>query len=92
MAKKISITLTACNMGDVTEADFDAWHRYVCDHIDEALGFEVHEVDQHPFANGPAKNTISGATDEQEEAIREWLSHGGYEAFCATPEAWPKAG
>ncbi len=44
----ITITLTAYNMGpQTTTEDFDAWRRYVCDHIDEALNVSVDSVDQH---------------------------------------------
>ncbi len=80
----IRIVLTAANMGpDATERDFDAWATYVVEHIDEALGFEVAELEQHPFRSGPATDTIEGASDEQREAIRGYLGVTGWEAFCA---------
>ena len=88
--EKIKIILTAYNMGaECDERDFAAWHTYVCEHIDEAIGFEVHEIEMHDYRNSPAEDTIVGATDEQRDAIREYLSHSGWDGFCATPEAWP---
>lgn len=87
----ISITLSAANLGtEATVADFDAWHSYVCEHIDAAVGFEVHEVEQAAFESGDADH-VSGATDEQREAVRAWLSNEGWEAFCADVSAWPRA-
>ena len=80
----ITITLTAYNMGpQTTEADFDAWRRYVCDHVDDALNVSVDSVDQHSFTGGPAEDTVTGGTEEQREAIRSWLAHEGRDAFCA---------
>ena len=80
----ITITLTAYNMGpETTTEDFDAWRRYVCDHIDEALDVSVDSVDQHSFTGGPAEDTITGGTEEQREAIRSWLAHEGWDDFCA---------
>lgn len=80
----IQVILTAYNMGaDATEADFDAWASFVAAHIDEAVGCEVASIDQAPFRGAPARDGVSGATDEQECAIRRWLSHEGWEIFCA---------
>ena len=89
---KIEITLTAQNMGpDHSEADFDAWTSYVCEHIDDAVGFEVHEVAQFSFDGGPATDRVDGASVDQVEAIRNYLAHEGWDAFCADASAWPKA-
>lgn len=85
----ISIRLTAANMGDVTEADFDAWARYVTEHVDEACGVEVAEVDQFAFVGGHGRDEVRGATSEQRETIQRWLSSEGWEAFCADTSAWP---
>lgn len=86
---KITVQLSAANMGDVTEDDFDAWTAYVCNHIDAGVGFEVYDVSQLRFDNaGP--DIVSGATEEQRAAIREWLSHEGWDAFCADTSAWPR--
>ncbi len=79
----IKIMLSAANMGpQTTEADFDAWAGYVCNHIDEAMGFEVADVDQFRFIGGAGGDRIDGASDEQREAIRSWLAVAGWEAFC----------
>jgi hypothetical protein len=86
----IKIQLTAYNMGEVDEADYDAWARYVVEHIDAGVGFEVDEVSQHRFVGGPAEDTIMGGTDKQRAAIREWLDVTGWEAFCADASAWPQ--
>lgn len=87
----IRIALSAANMDpNATEADFDAWATYICDHIDEATGL-VCEVDQAAFTGrgAEAEDRIEGATDEQREAIRGWLSVTGWEAFCADAGARP---
>ena len=87
----ISITLTAYNMGnDATEADFDAWAAWVAANIDEALGLDISAVDQFPFRstrNAQADDEVSGATEEQESAIKGWLSSDGWEAWCASTAA-----
>lgn len=91
MARDITVTLTAYNMGEAIsgEADFDAWRTFVDEHIDEVCRFTVN-VDSHPFADGPAEDTITGASDAGESVIRDALETL-WERFCATPEAWPKA-
>ena len=86
---KISVVLSAANMGDVTEADFDAWASWVTGHIDEGVGFEVAEVGQMRFGDaGP--DVVWGATCEQRAVIQDWLSHEGWAAFCADASAWPR--
>ena len=80
----ISVTLTSANMGDVDECDFDAWASFVCDSIDDAVGFEVAAVDMHAFGRGPGRDTVSGASEEQEAAIREYLSVTGWDAWCSS--------
>lgn len=89
---KITITLTAYNMGNVTEADFDAWARYVDEHVSEACGVEVLVVDQFAFGASEERDVVTGATDEQEERILDWLAHEGWGAFCADTSAWPAFG
>ena len=94
MSDEIKITLTAYNMGpDATEADFDAWDRFVRQRIESAcdLPEDSADVRQFPFANGPAEDHVFGGTSQQREVIREWLSNDGWGAFCADPTAWPKA-
>lgn len=89
----ITITLTAYNMGDgCDEADFDAWAKWVAEHVDEACGVDIHHVDQYPFASNHAAHAtdrVSGGTPEQNEAVRRWLAHEGWEMFCTDPGAWP---
>lgn len=82
------VTLTAYNMGDVTETDYDYWINYVCEHIDEACQFEV-EVDAAPFRGGPATDRIVGGSttayedyERQVDAIREAL-RALWDSFCA---------
>jgi len=84
MAQRINIDLTAYNMGpEATEADYDAWYAYVCDHIDDALGLTIDDIDQFVWGRAmPAEDRIGGATEEQAAAIRDWLSHAGWDAFC----------
>lgn len=85
----IKVRLTACNMGsECDEADFDAWASWVIDHIDDAIGFEVHEVEQARFGDAGA-DRVSGAMEEQSARIRDWLSNEGWGAFCADADAWP---
>lgn len=89
---QITVVLSSANMGDVTEADFDAWQRYVAEEIEEALdlGDGCTTVEQFRFGAAGADH-VSGVTEEQTIAIREWLSHAGWDAFCADPSAWPPA-
>lgn len=81
----ITVTLTAYNLGpDATEAFFDEWAAYVASNLDEATGLDI-SVDQHAFTGrnaGGSEDTISGATDEQRETIREALSEL-WERGCA---------
>ena len=87
---KISVTLSSANMGpDADERDFQAWQSWVCDKIDDAMGFVVDDVDLHRFGDG-AEDTVIGGTEEQRAAVKRWLSVEGWEAFCANDEAWPK--
>lgn len=81
-----SVTLTAYNLGpDATEADFDAWASFVARWIDEAAGCYV-VVDQHPFSNGPAADTIAAGCDEDEVAVREAVERL-WEAWCGESSA-----
>jgi hypothetical protein len=70
-----SVTLTAYNMGDVTEEEFDRWANYVSDNIDERCGFKV-LVEQGPFnGNGVLfADEILAPTVEMKEAIREAIA------------------
>lgn len=81
-ATKIQITLTAYNMGDAAESDFDAWAVWVANHVDEACNVDA-DVDQFTFGRGPDSDRVSGAADETIESVRAWLSTEGWEQFCA---------
>jgi hypothetical protein len=64
-----TIELSSYDLGDVTAADYDAWVAYVCDHIDEACGFEVAVEQRRYGAAGPDK--ITADTPEIARSIRE---------------------
>jgi hypothetical protein len=68
----ITLILRSYNMGNVTEAEFDAWASYVARQIDTRCGFTV-DVDQARFGEA-GDDVISGATDEQRETIRETIA------------------
>jgi hypothetical protein len=83
---KIQILLSAANMGpNATEADFDAWASYVAANIDEALSIDA-DVDQAGFTGRTSisDDEVSGATEEQEEAIDRWLGNEGWDAWCSS--------
>lgn len=83
-ATMIKVTLSSANMGDMTdERDFDLWARYVAETIDDATGLTV-EVDQARFGDA-GEDVISGATEDERETLRTWLSVTGWEAFCSGP-------
>jgi hypothetical protein len=85
----IQITLTAANMGDVDEVDFDCWASFVVDEIDNAMGFEVAWVDQAPWGRPqPAEDAVQGGAEEQRAAVRRWLANEGWETFCG--EEWAR--
>ena len=67
-----TVTLTAHNMGDVTEADYDAWAAHVSDRIEALCGFAVN-VEQGPFTGRGMLFTdrINAPNEEQEETVRE---------------------
>ena len=87
-----TVTLTSYNMGDVEAKDFDMWAGYVNEHIDARCGFTVN-VDSFRFGESVDRDRVSGATDEQEETIRESL-RGLWDQSCATgwDEAYRAAG
>lgn len=89
----IKITLSAANMGpDATEADFDAWASFVNERIehvvDAAIGIRV-DVEQAAFIgpNAEPEDMIHGATEDQRDTVREWLSVDGWNAFCVDMDA-----
>lgn len=83
----VKIVLSSANMGDVDEDDFDIWAGYVADSIDDALGFEVESVDQQRFGEA-GDDIVTGGTQEQREAVRQWLKVAGWESFCGQGGPW----
>jgi hypothetical protein len=89
----IKLTLTAYNMGDVTEEDFDAWARYVAARIDDMTGLDV-DVDQGPFTGerGVLFDDMIDHGDEdhetctQNEEIIQDALRDLWDSFCA--EGW----
>lgn len=82
-----TIKLTSYHMGDVTEADFDAWAAYVAARIDKETGLDV-TVEQYRFGEG-FEDDISEDGDDR-ETIREAIQ-SLWEAFCADDSAWPQS-
>jgi len=79
-----SVKLSAYHTGFTDEADFDAWISYVAAHLDEEVGFEV-DVEAFAFTGrgaGGDEDEVSGATDDQGEAIHEALSHTLWDRGC----------
>ncbi|HEY4158493.1 MAG TPA: hypothetical protein VGM29_10360 [Polyangiaceae bacterium] len=77
-----TVTLTAYNLGgDADEAFFLDWIAYVGAKIDAACGFVV-SVDSFRFTESQASDRVTGATDGQEETIREALREL-WDAGCA---------
>jgi hypothetical protein len=89
---KISVTLSAANMGDqATEADFDKWAAFCAEHLPTLSGLEsaTVEVDQFAFTGrgAEAEDKISGANEEQRETIKRFVSVDGWDSFC-TDGSW----
>lgn len=82
-----TVTLSSANMGNVTEADFDAWAAWVNARIDEVAGCPV-SVEQFAFGASGSDQT-SGLDDATRETVLSWLRTEGWEAFCADASAWP---
>jgi len=82
----IKVTLTAANMGDVDDKDFDCWAEFVTEKIDEATGLTV-EVDQARFGDA-GDDVITGATENERDAILRFLGTDGWDAFCG--EEWDR--
>lgn len=80
----IRICLSAASTGFDDETDYDAWVAYVTGHVCEACDLpDTTEVDGGQFVGGPGVDLIYRANEEQEEAIRRWLSIDGWDAFCS---------
>jgi hypothetical protein len=81
---RITVKLSAYHTGFSDEADFDAWIAYVDSHIDEAVGFDV-DVNAFAFTGRASgfEDEVTGGTDEQQEAIREAVSHSLWDQACS---------
>lgn len=88
MAKNIQIILGSTNMGDVSEADYDAWTSYVADRIDDRCGFVVDEILPRRFGEA-GDDHARGVTEEQRDTISEAL-RSLWDDFCGDPAAWPQ--
>jgi hypothetical protein len=85
---RATVTLGRKGMGDAAEEDFQAWCDYVCDHIDEKLGFAV-EVERRQLRDvQDDKITADGYGSGDSLAVYEAL-HAMWEEFCGSPELWP---
>jgi hypothetical protein len=80
---RVSVTLTAANMGDVTEQDFDAWASWVASHVDEACNVDA-TIDQFRFIGGPDADYIEGGSEETRASVKSWLSNEGWVEWCAS--------
>ena len=92
--RRVAVTLTAYNMGDVNEDDFDAWARYVEEHLGEKLvGVAVRDVSQFVFGHGPDRDHVAcdcPAGCECDGSVRDAL-RVLWDDFCADDSAWPNA-
>lgn len=81
---KIKVVLSSSALGQfdmVNEHDFDIWTRYVTETIESATGIDVC-VEQGQYGDC-GEDIIIGASEEERETLRQWLSVDGWEAFCA---------
>lgn len=80
--RSATVTLTSYDLGDVTEADYDAWTDYVTDQIDGRTGLDV-TVEREPFA-ASGSDRIEARDEEDEQTIREAIE-ALWVDFCAEP-------
>jgi len=74
-------------MGDVSEADFDAWAAYVQEHL-EIDGLDI-TVERARFGEA-GEDALSGdCTEDEAESAHEACAHGLWDAFCSDDSAWP---
>lgn len=74
-------------MGDVTEADFDAWAEYVASRIDEVTSLNI-EVNQARFGESQFEDIID-CDDIHLQQIDDSL-RTLWNDFCADETAWPQ--
>jgi len=75
------VVLTASNLGDVSESEFNRWINFVADRIGEAVGFEV-DIEAFSFNHGEARHRISANTSAEHVRIREALD-ALWDEWCA---------
>jgi len=81
----ITIRLSSANLGSEGDEElFDAWAAFVTEHV--GVGVEVHAVEQRRFGEA-GEDEITGGTEEDREAIRQWLSVEGWNQFCESTSA-----
>ena len=84
---EVTIRLTSYNMGvmdEASEEDYDVWVAYVSEQLGRSPLYQTVFVDWYPWAEGPETDTITGATEDQEEELRsvlrslwrEWCAKG----------------
>ncbi len=84
--RKMKITLHSDGMGDATEADFDAWYRFVAARIDDRTGLDV-TLEQARFGDG-GQDVPRWENDADGDTARDALAVL-WEEFCADKGAWP---
>jgi hypothetical protein len=90
--KKATLTLTAYNMGDVSEQDFDAWATFVANRIDELTKLDV-TVIQRAFQGGASEDKVTCDCPlgcDCRDIVKETL-HVMWDEFCADATAWGDA-
>lgn len=89
---KITITLTSYNMGDVTESEYDSFVSWVTERTERDYPLADVNVDALSFGEaGDTRVSVRGRVDAEghdeadvENAIREALSYGWWEEWCAS--------
>lgn len=67
-----SLTLASGNMGPhATDADYDNWVEFVCEHVESLCGFDV-DVDSRRFADGGDDRFCADGSDR--DTIRDALN------------------
>jgi len=84
----VYLTLSAAHMGDVTAADFDAWHVYVSERIDARTGLDVSTFSARFGEAGD--DVIVCADGDVRGRVRETVA-ALWEEFCADASAWPQS-
>lgn len=80
--KNITVILTSYNMGDVTEADYDAWVTFVSARIHVRPDLNI-TVEASPFGRGKSEDYISGYEDEDDRQSIQDTLQSLWDDFCA---------